>query len=150
MSGEVEKNSQELKYIRNDEYLPEVIADREKIEQILINIVQNAIKYTQDGGKIFITSDFKDVSAVDGISDGKYFTLTVTDNGTGIPEEDLPHIFERFYRVEKARTSDKGGTGLGLAIAKEIAEAHGGTITITSKLNVGTTVNIYLPQKAKF
>lgn len=150
LSGEVEKNSQELKYIRNDEYLPEVIADREKIEQILINIVQNAIKYTQDGGKIFITSDFKDVSAVDGISDGKYFTLTVTDNGTGIPEEDLPHIFERFYRVEKARTSDKGGTGLGLAIAKEIAEAHGGTITITSKLNVGTTVNIYLPQKAKF
>lgn len=150
LSGEVEKNSQELKYIRNDEYLPEVIADREKIEQILINIVQNAIKYTQDGGKIFITSDFKDVSSIDGISDGKYFTLTVTDNGTGIPEEDLPHIFERFYRVEKARTSDKGGTGLGLAIAKEIAEAHGGTITITSKLNVGTTVNIYLPQKAKF
>lgn len=150
LSGEVEKNSQELKYIKNDEHLPEIIADREKIEQILINIVQNAIKYTQDGGKIFITSDFKDVSKVEGLTDGKYFTLTVTDNGTGIPEEDLPHIFERFYRVEKARNSDKGGTGLGLAIAKEIAESHGGTITISSKLNVGTTVNIYLPRKAKF
>ena len=68
----------------------------------------------------------------------------------GIPEDDIPHIFERFYRVEKARNSDKGGTGLGLAIAREIAQAHGGTIRISSKLHVGTTVNIYLPQKAKF
>lgn len=143
-------NSQELKFIKNEEILPEIIADREKTEQILINIVQNAIKYTQNGGKILISADLKDVSEVEGIEDGKYFAVTVTDNGSGIPEEDLPHIFERFYRVEKARNSDKGGTGLGLAIAREIAESHGGTILIKSKLHVGTTVTVYLPLKAKF
>lgn len=147
---EAEKNGQELLYIKNDEALPEIIADREKVEQILINIIQNAIKYTQNGGKIFITSDFKNVSGVKEIKDGKYFTVTVTDNGMGIPEEDIPHIFERFYRVEKARNSDKGGTGLGLAIAREIAQSHGGNILISSKLHVGTTVSIYLPQKANF
>ncbi len=150
LSAEAEKNSQRLEYIKNDEPLPEIIADREKIEQIFINIVQNAIKYTQESGKIFISADLTDVSGVEGISDGKYFKISVTDNGMGIPEEDLPHIFERFYRVEKARNSDKGGTGLGLAIAREIAESHGGTITIKSRLHHGTTVDIYLPQKAEF
>lgn len=150
LSTEAEKSSQELVYIKNDEQLPEIIADREKIEQILINIMQNAIKYTKDSGKIFISSDFSEVSGVKGLAAGKYFKLSVADSGMGIPEEDIPHIFERFYRVEKARNSDKGGTGLGLAIAKEIAEKHGGTIHISSKLHVGTTVDIYLPQKAIF
>ncbi len=150
LSGIAKDNAQELKVIKNEEHLPEIIADREKTEQILINIIQNAIKYTQNGGKILIAADLKDVSGVEGLSDGKYFALSVTDNGSGIPEEDLPHIFERFYRVEKARNSDKGGTGLGLAIAREIAESHGGTIQIKSKLHIGTTVTVYLPQKAKF
>ncbi len=150
LSVEAEKNGQKLEYIKNDDMLPEIIADKEKIEQILINIVQNAIKYTNDGGHIFISSDFTQVSGIEGIDDGRYFKLSVTDNGMGIPEEDLPHIFERFYRVEKARNSDKGGTGLGLAISREIAEAHGGTICISSQLHMGTTVDIYLPQKAKF
>lgn len=150
LSTEAEKSSQELVYIKNDEQLPEIIADREKIEQILINIMQNAIKYTRESGKIFISSDFGEVNDLEGISDGMYFKLSVTDSGIGIPEEDIPHIFERFYRVEKARNSDKGGTGLGLAIAKEIAEKHGGTIRISSKLHVGTTVDVYLPQKAIF
>lgn len=150
LSSEAKKSGQELVYIKNDDVLPEIIADREKIEQILINIVQNAIKYTQEQGKIFICSDFCEVTDVGKLEQGKYFKLSVTDNGMGIPEEDLPHIFDRFYRVEKARNSDKGGTGLGLAIAKELAEAHGGTICIQSKLHIGTTVDIYLPQKAKF
>lgn len=150
LSSQVKENEQELKFIKNDELLPEIIADREKIEQIIINIVQNAIKYTQNKGKIFISADLKEVSDINNLEKGRYFTISVTDNGSGIPEEDLPHIFERFYRVEKARNSDKGGTGLGLAIAREIAESHGGTILIESKLHIGTTVNIYLPQKAKF
>lgn len=150
LSSEAEKSSQELVYIKNDEQLPEIIADREKIEQILINIIQNAIKYTQNSGKIFISTDLKNVEGINGLASGKYFKISVTDSGIGIPEDDLPHIFERFYRVEKARNSDKGGTGLGLAIAKEIAEKHGGTISIKSELHVGTTVDIYLPEKAKF
>ena len=150
ISGQAESNSQELKFIKNEELLPEIIGDREKIEQIVINIIQNAVKYTQKNGKIFITADFKEFKEVPGLSDGSYFKISVTDNGMGIPEEDIPHIFERFYRVEKARSSDKGGTGLGLAIAREIAENHGGTIVIKSELNVGTTVDIYLPPKAKF
>ena len=150
ISGQAKNNFQELKFIKNEELLPEIIGDREKIEQIVINIIQNAVKYTQTNGKIFITADYKEFKGISEISDGNYFKISVTDNGTGIPEEDLPHIFERFYRVEKARNSDKGGTGLGLAIAKEIAENHGGTILIKSELHIGTTVDIYLPAKAKF
>ena len=75
--------------------------------------------------------------------------VTVKDNGIGIPAEDLPHLFERFYRVEKSRTSETGGTGLGLAIAKEIIEAHGGAISVDSEQNVGTTLTIKLPLKTK-
>ena len=150
LSTQAESNGQMLSFIKNDEQLPEIIADREKTEQVLINIVQNAIKYTQNGGSIFIAADFRHISGVEGLADGKYFKVSVTDNGMGIPEEDIPHIFERFYRVEKARNSDKGGTGLGLAIAREIVQAHGGNIQIHSKLHEGTTVDIYLPQKAQF
>ncbi|MGN1128470.1 MAG: sensor histidine kinase, partial [Candidatus Flemingiibacterium sp.] len=75
--------------------------------------------------------------------------IRVSDNGIGIPEEDIPHLFERFYRVEKSRTSETGGTGLGLAIAKEIVEAHGGTISIESKLGEGSTVIVRLPAETK-
>ena len=75
--------------------------------------------------------------------------ITITDNGVGIPEEDIPHLFERFYRVEKARSSDKGGTGLGLAIAKEFAVAHGGDIRVSSIVGKGTTFTVTLPKQGK-
>ncbi len=116
-----------------------VHADKERIEQVIINIISNAFKYTPDGGTISVRLEEVD----------DHVNIKVRDNGIGVPKEDLPRLFERFYRVEKARTSDTGGTGLGLAIAKEIVEAHGGTITIKSKQNVGTEVVIILPKITK-
>ena len=115
--------------------LPEILGDRERIEQVLMNIVSNAIKYTADGGKIDITA----------ASAGDHVTVTVTDNGIGIPEKDLPRLFERFYRVDKARSRESGGTGLGLSIAKEILNQHQGDIRIDSVFGQGTTVTITLP-----
>lgn len=121
-------------------YDPVIIrGDKIRIEQILINITSNAIKYTPDGGRISLRlHDLGDRAEV-----------TVTDNGVGIPEEDIPHLFERFYRVEKARSSDKGGTGLGLAIAKEFAAAHGGDIRVSSIVGKGTTFTVTLPKQGK-
>ena len=122
------------------EFDPVVIrGDKIRIEQIIINITSNAIKYTPDGGRISLQlHDTGDAAEV-----------TVTDNGVGIPAEDIPHLFERFYRVEKARSSDKGGTGLGLAIAKEFAAAHGGDIRVNSIVGKGTSFIITLPKKGK-
>ncbi|MBQ3707123.1 MAG: HAMP domain-containing protein [Clostridia bacterium] len=117
--------------------VPPITADRQRIEQVIINILSNAVKYTPDGGRIDI--ELKHSRAK------KSLLLTIRDNGVGIPKEDLEHLFERFYRVEKSRTQDAGGTGLGLAIAKELVEAHGGTISIDSVLSEGTTVRIELP-----
>ena len=115
--------------------LPPITGDREKLQQVLVNIVSNSIKYTDDGGKI-------DISAK---KDGEELLITVSDNGMGIPEEDLPRLFERFYRVEKARTSNAGGSGLGLAIAKEIIDAHGGSIEVESTVGVGTKMFVRIP-----
>lgn len=122
------------------EFDPVIVrGDKIRIEQIIINITSNAIKYTPDGGKINLhLHDTGDAAEV-----------TVTDNGVGIPAEDIPNLFERFYRVEKARSSDKGGTGLGLAIAKEFAAAHGGDIRVDSVVGKGTSFIITLPKKGK-
>ncbi len=117
-----------------------ITADAERIEQVLINIISNAVKYTPEGGKILVRS---------GRAGNDRVFVSVRDNGIGIPEEDQPRLFERFYRVEKARTSETGGTGLGLAIAKELVEAHGGQIVLRSKLDVGTLVLIELPIETK-
>ena len=118
--------------------IPEIEADKERIEQVLINVLSNSVKYTPDGGNITVKA-----SAID----SQTIEITVADNGIGIPKEDVNRIFERFYRVEKSRTSETGGTGLGLAIAKEIVTAHGGTINIESELGEGTSITIRLPIK---
>ena len=115
--------------------IPEIWGDRDRLEQVMINIVANAISYTPDGGLIGIKACVS----------GAFFTVEVRDSGIGIPEEDLPYIFERFYRVDKARSRSMGGTGLGLAIAREIVERNGGTIEITSVSGKGTAVFVALP-----
>lgn len=109
--------------------------DRDRLEQLLYNIISNSIKYTPNGGKIevFISELYGMVS------------IRVKDTGIGIPEKDLGRLFERFYRVDKARSRAKGGTGLGLAISKSIVEAHSGTISIASEVGKGTEVTVNLP-----
>ena len=117
--------------------VPEVFADRDGIEQVITNIISNAIKYTPEGGSIN--------AYVGCVHDDAY--IKVIDNGIGIPEKDLPRVFERFYRVDKARSREMGGTGLGLAIAKEIIEANGGSIDLKSTVGKGTEVIIKVPVK---
>ena len=115
-----------------------VFADKEKVRQVIINLVMNAIKYGKQDGYI-VASVYK--------TDGEHVLIEVSDNGIGIAEEHLPRVFERFYRTDHARSRNLGGTGLGLAICKHIIEAHGQTIHIRSKLNVGTTVGFTLDAK---
>ncbi|MBR1658913.1 MAG: diguanylate cyclase, partial [Oscillospiraceae bacterium] len=115
--------------------LPMIRGDRARIEQVLINMISNAIKYTHDGGRIRMTA---------GVGDGSVW-CSVKDNGVGIPKEDVGRVFERFYRVDKARSRESGGTGLGLSIAYEIVERHGGDIRVQSQKNKGTTITVTLP-----
>lgn len=117
------------------EGLPDMTGDSSRIEQVLVNIISNAIAYTQDGGRI-------DISA-GRVADEIW--CKVRDNGPGIPKNDIPHLFERFYRVEKARSRESGGTGLGLAIAQEIVKGHGGYISVASQVGQGTTFMVTLP-----
>jgi two-component system sensor histidine kinase VicK len=112
-----------------------IVTDRDKLEQVIINIISNAIKYTPEKGDIHLYCGSVYSEAF----------IKVRDNGIGIPEENLPRIFERFYRVDKARSRETGGTGLGLAIAKQIMTGLGGNITINSKYGEGTEVIITLP-----
>ncbi|MBR0278001.1 MAG: HAMP domain-containing protein [Clostridia bacterium] len=115
--------------------IPPIYADIDRIEQVITNIISNSIKYTAEGGKIEVFTGYLYNEAY----------IKIKDNGIGIPKKDLPRIFERFYRVDKARSREKGGTGLGLAIASEIVELHGGTIKINSVYHEGTEVIIKLP-----
>ncbi|WFA08297.1 ATP-binding protein [Tissierella sp. Yu-01] len=115
--------------------LPSILVDRDGIEQVILNIISNAIKYTENRGIIEITAYNTETDMI----------LKVKDNGIGIPIEDQERIFERFYRVEKGRSREMGGTGLGLSIAKEIAEAHNGSISLESIPKEGTEITLRLP-----
>ena len=113
------------------------IGDLDKIKQIFMNLVSNALKYTKTGGQVDVTVN----KTLDKI------IINVKDNGMGIPEEDLPHIFERFYRVDKSRARITGGTGIGLAITKALVEAHDGRIFAISKSGEGSSFTVELPER---
>ena len=115
--------------------LPNILADQARMEQVIANIISNAVKYNRPGGRV-------EVSA---FAEGDQVAIQVKDTGIGIPQEDIPRLFERFYRVDKARSRERGGTGLGLAIAKEIVEQHNGTIQVESQLDQGTVITIRIP-----
>ncbi|MDW7668526.1 MAG: ATP-binding protein [Bacillota bacterium] len=122
-----------------DKNTSKVFFDREGLEQILQNIIANSIKYTKENGVIIISC----------LDNKENVVILIEDNGIGIPKEDMGRIFERFYRVDKARSRDMGGTGLGLAIAKRIADDHKSKIEINSQVNVGTQVKITIPAAEK-
>ena len=115
--------------------LPLVMGDRNRLEQVMMNIIGNAIKYTPDGGHIHVTA----------ATEGDTVWMEVSDDGIGIPEEDRERIFERFYRVDKARSRESGGTGLGLSIAREIVQRHNGNLALAPHTGKGTTVRLTLP-----
>ena len=109
--------------------LPGMLGNEDRIEQVLLNLLDNAIRYSPPGGMITIQAESK----------GDYITLSITDQGSGIPPEDVEHIWERFHRVDKSRSRSLGGTGLGLAIVKEIVDLHGGKISVQSEVGKGST-----------
>ena len=115
--------------------LPMITGDRSRLEQVVMNVVGNSIKYTPDGGSISVDAGVR----------GKNVWIEVSDTGIGIPRQDRERIFDRFYRVDKARSRESGGTGLGLSIAREIVLRHHGTIAIQDQDGPGTTVRIVLP-----
>jgi two-component system sensor histidine kinase VicK len=117
------------------EELPWVLGNRDQLEQVLVNILSNAIKYTPAGGEITVSLRTEQQKVV----------VEVADSGIGIPAAELPRLFERFYRVDKARSREMGGTGLGLPIAKEIVENHHGEIWVESEIGRGTRVCFALP-----
>lgn len=120
--------------------IPEITADSDRIEQVILNLLSNAINYTSEKGEItvYVEKLYSDVY------------IKVTDTGIGIPEEDLSRIFERFYRVDKARSRQLGGTGLGLSIVREIIELHGGEVSIKSEEGKGTEITVKLPVDNRF
>lgn len=115
---------------------PPLDADPVKLNQMLGNLVDNAIKYTPAGGKVWVRNR---------VESGEY-RIEIEDNGSGIPAADQERIFERFYRVDKARSRDSGGAGLGLAIVKHLAELHGGRVSVESKVGQGSKFKIFFPQ----
>ena len=115
-----------------------VLGDPDRLRQLLLNLAENAVKYTPSGGTVTLGLERRD----------GWVRVDVADTGIGIPAEDVPHIFERFYRVDKARSREKGGTGLGLSIAQWIAQAHGGRLEVRSEAGDGTTFTLWLPVAA--
>ena len=115
-----------------------VYADERRLEQMLTNLIDNGIKFSREGGTVKISHE-----------PGERDRVLVEDNGDGIPAQHLERLFERFYRVDRARSREMGGTGLGLAIVKHLALLHGGEVTVTSELGKGTTFNIHLPKSSE-
>jgi signal transduction histidine kinase len=116
--------------------MPQVDVDPDQIERALRNLLDNALQYTPPSGSVSVTAET--------VGD-TWVAIGVTDTGAGIPSEDLPRIFERFYRSDKSRERTQGHSGLGLAIVREIVEAHGGVVSVDSRPGQGTTFRLTLP-----
>jgi len=133
----------EAKHIQFDKQIPDhsiaVKGDPQALRRLFLILIDNAVKYTPTSGSVNVSADQTNDSAV----------VTVTDTGIGIPSDDLPHIFERFYRVDKARSREQGGAGLGLSIGRWIVESHRGRISIDSEASTGTKVRVRLPLSVK-
>lgn len=125
----------DLRFITNIEEDVVINIDEDRIEQVLTNLVDNALRHTPVDGAVTVSATYEK----------SYAKIEVRDTGIGIPKDDLPYVFERFYKADKARTRSKGGTGLGLAIARNIVEAHNGNIAVTSVEKEGTAFTFYLP-----
>ncbi|MDF2815886.1 MAG: histidine kinase, partial [Paenibacillus sp.] len=129
----------DLAFQANEELYIE--ADEDRLGQIIINLLSNGINYTPEGGKVRV----KVMSLLGENQEAERIRIVISDTGIGIPKKDLPRIFERFYRVDKARSRSSGGTGLGLSIVKHLVELHGGTIRVESDLGIGSRFTIDLP-----
>jgi signal transduction histidine kinase len=136
LEGEFLKNQIKLTHSGSEAF---VLGDSDKMKQIFLNLISNALKYSDTGGEI-ILKILKDKDKV---------TITIKDNGIGIPKEDLPYIFERFYRVDKSRTRNTGGTGIGLAITKALVEAQSGKISVESVEGEGSSFTVEFPEHPK-
>ncbi len=139
-SQEIRARKRGIKLVFDQEYSEPlwVVADKKRIFQALANLMTNSINYGKEGGRTVVS--FMDMN--------ENYLVDVNDNGIGIPKEDIPRIFERFYRVDKSRSRDQGGTGLGLAIVKHIVEAHNQTINVRSSKNEGTSF-VFTIKKSK-
>ncbi|MEW6717029.1 MAG: ATP-binding protein [Chloroflexota bacterium] len=126
-----------LKFERAED-IPRILADEQRIAQVLYNLMSNALRHTPAGGTVTTSAELREARVL----------ISVRDTGTGIPPEDLPHVFERFYRADRSRARSTGGSGLGLTIAKQIVEAHGGQIWAQSWLGAGSTFAFSLPLSA--
>ena len=115
--------------------LPAIDADETRLQEVIYNLLDNAVKYSKPGGTVFLRAE----------PEGGNVRISVADQGAGISREDLPRIFERFYRADKSRSAEQSGTGLGLSIVKHIAQLHGGTVEAQSELGKGTTIGVVLP-----
>ncbi len=133
--------------IELDAACPVLEADRDRIEQILINLLNNALHYTPEGGEIRISTscNTQTTGQLAGQIARQFALVEIRDSGSGIPPDALPHIFERFYRVDRSRSREEGGTGLGLAIARKLAEAHGGTLIAANNPEGGALFRLSLP-----
>jgi two-component system sensor histidine kinase ResE len=127
-----------FRVVRGDDLPAHVLWDEDRINEVLGNLLSNAFKFTDRGGTVELAVEGQDNEV----------SITVRDSGAGIPPEQLPHIFEKFYQANNQAQSSSRGTGLGLAIAREIVEAHGGSISVASNMGVGTTFTITLPVRA--
>ncbi|MFA5068688.1 MAG: ATP-binding protein [Candidatus Omnitrophota bacterium] len=138
VSGLAKQASKKSIYISIDipDDIPKILADENKITQVLLNLIDNAVKYTPEKGAISVTSKEKN----------KFVQVNVSDTGVGIAEEHQKRIFERFYRVDKARSQDPGGTGLGLSIVKHIIQAHGGEVSVQSMAGAGSAFTFTIPK----